>query len=340
MMHFSFRPVGSVDETAALAREAEALGFDCLWIPDLGLREDPFVLGALCLRETRSICIGIGVTTPYTRHSGQIARAVGTLALIAPGRVRLGLGSANVAATLRPLGLRRERPVERLRDSVAMVRLLMTGRQVTYRGGTEGLYDAALEFPVPEVRVPIYIGARAPRMLELAGSVSDGVLLNSLCTPDTLRDGLRSIGRGAARAERVPESLDVVAGQLVSFDTGRGIPTEALVFAARSIAGASPAELEAIGIADRVVSRIRRALIASEYTELASVIDEELVNRVAVTGEADVIAERLRAIASVSGIRRLLALSIGSCEEITETMRAIAGSVFPALQEQATLRGT
>src|SRR5690242_8020369 len=94
---------GPPRETAALVAEAEALGFDGVWLGDQGFGYDPFVTVAACAAATSTIRLGVGLTTPFTRLPVQIARAVATLHDAADGRLALALGTGNIPHVLRPL---------------------------------------------------------------------------------------------------------------------------------------------------------------------------------------------------------------------------------------------
>src|SRR5437763_10049969 len=87
---FPTGPASAIVRRAALAEE---LGFDAFWVADTHLiwREAWVLLGAIAQQTTR-IAIGPGVTHPIVRHPSVIAAGIHTLAELAPGRVRLGIG--------------------------------------------------------------------------------------------------------------------------------------------------------------------------------------------------------------------------------------------------------
>ena len=88
-----------------LAVRAEELGFSRCWVNDEGLAtRDVYVTMAAILRSTERLVVGPGVTNAYTRHPGQTAAAIATLAEMSSGRAFLGLGAGG-SLTLDPLGL-------------------------------------------------------------------------------------------------------------------------------------------------------------------------------------------------------------------------------------------
>src|SRR5687767_15819548 len=101
----AFIPGMPARDVVALARQAEALGYDDLYLPDQTFHRDPFALLALCAEATERIRLGLAVTNPYTRHPVQIARAAATLAEMSEGRFVLGLGAGNKPRVLAGLGI-------------------------------------------------------------------------------------------------------------------------------------------------------------------------------------------------------------------------------------------
>src|SRR5215510_9093592 len=93
---------GPVRETVALAREAEQLGFDEVWLPESGHGRGMFSVASAIATATNRIGIGVGIVNPFWRHPSVIAMEAAALDEISDGRVMLGLGAA--LWTLRAFG--------------------------------------------------------------------------------------------------------------------------------------------------------------------------------------------------------------------------------------------
>jgi 5,10-methylenetetrahydromethanopterin reductase len=194
-----------VEELVELAQSAEELGYASVWANDDRLQRDVFsVLGALAL-GTERVRLGPGVTNPYSRHPALVAAAVATLDEISGGRAVLGLGAGGT--NHRALGVRREAPVSALREAVELIRGLLAGREVTLQGRIIRAREAKLDFEPRRASLPIFIGARGPRMLELAGEIADGVIVGNIANPQGWAYALRHASLGAERAGR--ESSEV-----------------------------------------------------------------------------------------------------------------------------------
>lgn len=205
------------------AQEAEDLGYESVWIADTN-GPDPFVLAAAVCRATRHLRVGIAVSPVYTRTPGVLAQAASTLAQLAPGRFVLGLGSSSHAIVEQWHGLSFERPLTRVRETVTLVRSLLSGIKTAFAGKTVKSHGLRLLMLPPEP-VPIYIGALRPPMLELAGEVADGVAVN-LFPADALPRMLAHVQRGVERAGRDARTLEVVCRHQVMVTADRSAARE------------------------------------------------------------------------------------------------------------------
>jgi len=189
-----------LDELVETARTAEALGYRHLWATDDRLQRDVFVVLAAIALATRELQLGPGVTNPFSRRPGLIATAIATLDELSGGRAVLGLGAGGT--NHRALGVRREAPVAALAETVALIRALLAGEEVTTKGRVVQAESARLDFTPTRSSIPLYVGARAPRMLELAGELADGVIVGNVASPDGWSYAYERIAAGAARAAR------------------------------------------------------------------------------------------------------------------------------------------
>lgn len=109
-----------------------------------------------------------------------------TLEEVSGGRSILGLGTSNRQWMEEQLGIPFDRPMERLEEAVDVLRGAVAGQAVVYRGRAFRV-DARLAFTPPRPRPPVVLGAKGPRMLDLAGRLADGVLLSTLASPPYVR---------------------------------------------------------------------------------------------------------------------------------------------------------
>ena len=196
-----------VREYVALARAAEAAGFDQFWVShDLFLRSSAVILAAVA-GATERIGVGTCILNPYTLHPAEIAMFAATLDEWSGGRCLLGLG-AGAGEFLKWVGLPQSAPLETTRRAVVALRATLAGERGGDPGWTE---DAYLRFTPPGGRhIPIYLGAMSPRMLRLTGEIADGAL-PLLFPPEGYDEVLPLIVEGATRAGRTVGDLDIAA---------------------------------------------------------------------------------------------------------------------------------
>ncbi|MET0189749.1 MAG: TIGR03557 family F420-dependent LLM class oxidoreductase [Pseudonocardia sediminis] len=190
------------------ARMAEAAGFERLWISDHfhpwvdAQGQSPFVWSVIgALSEAVSIPVTTAVVCPTVRiHPAIIAQAAATAAVQLEGRFVLGVGSGEalnehiLGDPWPSIGVR----LEMLEEAVALIRLLHTGRQVSFHGKHYEVHDARI-YTVPDEPVPIYVSGFGPQATELAARIGDGY-----CTvaPDDemIRTYRGAGGKGPAQA--------------------------------------------------------------------------------------------------------------------------------------------
>ena len=160
-----------------LARRAEELGYDTFVMPDhLGRQLSPVGALAAAAAVTSRIRIGAFVFANDYRHPLLLARETATLDQISGGRVELGIGAGWNTSDYRQLGMPYERPglrIERLEESVALIRRLFAGERVSSAGPHYHLDRARLEPRPAQPRIPILIGGGGPRMLRVAAREAD-----------------------------------------------------------------------------------------------------------------------------------------------------------------------
>ncbi len=191
---------------------AESVGYTHAWFDDSQmLFSDPYISMALSAERTSTISLGVGVTNPSTRIAPVTANAIATVNRLAPGRVRLGIGTGNTA--LRTMGLPAARVAD-LAEHVDVVRALLTGGVGSYRRGdqvTDVTFlspdDGWIDISTP---IPIFIAGSGPRVLELAGERGDGVILFGTVDPELLRTSVERIRVGARRAGREVEDIPIM----------------------------------------------------------------------------------------------------------------------------------
>jgi probable F420-dependent oxidoreductase len=190
------------------AQWAEQQGFDSVWIPDGDGKMHALTLAGAVAATTRRIALSTSIVPIFTHTPAVLAASAMTLAHLAPGRVALGLGSSSKAMMEGWNGIPFDKPLTRMRETVQVLRRMLAGERVEFSGQTLSTRGFRLN-PLPPQPVPIYLAALRPNMLELAGELADGVILN-LAPLRVLPRMLEHVAAGARRAGRSLAELDVV----------------------------------------------------------------------------------------------------------------------------------
>ena len=191
-----------VPQVVRFVQECERAGFNAVGIIDSQLlTRDVFVaLGALA-QATAKIGLYPAVTNPVTRHSSVLAGAIATVGEMAPGRVDLVLGSGY--SSVNTIGLHAARRQE-MRQAVLEMKALLRGEAVQFGSKRSRLAFAKGQPP------RVYIAATDPQLIEVAGEVADGVMLQVGYHPAIIRKAREHVEAGARRAGRDVKDVDVI----------------------------------------------------------------------------------------------------------------------------------
>jgi alkanesulfonate monooxygenase SsuD/methylene tetrahydromethanopterin reductase-like flavin-dependent oxidoreductase (luciferase family) len=210
-----FKDEGTGSELSArnvldLARQAEAAGFESVWLnEDIG-RDSIAMLSAIST-ITRSIGVGTAIINVYTRSAFQIAMAAATLDELSQGRARLGLSVGHHPWNDLAHGIPLEAPLARLREYVQFIRKALTGKQFTHDGRFFSGVNSKLGVSQPRSDLPIHIGATQPRMVALAGAIADGLLTNVVSPYYIANFSAQQFHDAARNAGRDPNRLELTA---------------------------------------------------------------------------------------------------------------------------------
>src|SRR5665648_785791 len=163
-----------------IVRYAEQKGFEAVWQAESRLVRDAIVPMAAYAAVTEKIKVGSGVINNWTRNIGLLAATFLTLDDLAPDRIICGIG-AWWDPLARNVGIDRRKPLKAMRETVEVLRRLLNMERVTFHGEFHNVEE--IELDVVHGRreprhVPIMIGATGDKMLQMAGELADGVVLN------------------------------------------------------------------------------------------------------------------------------------------------------------------
>jgi F420-dependent oxidoreductase-like protein len=192
--------------TLAAIERAERLGLSGVWAPTMGAGPDALTTLAAAAVRTGRIALGTGVLPAFIRHPLALVQQALAVESLAPGRLRLGIGTSHVPGMTGTFGVDMGTPLARLR---AYVTVLKAALQTGVVDHDSRFYSAHARLPTPP-GTPVLIAALGPAAFRLAGAAADGAV-SWLCPPRYLLDtALPAMRADAAAAGRTTPHL--VAG--------------------------------------------------------------------------------------------------------------------------------
>jgi F420-dependent oxidoreductase-like protein len=311
----------------ALAREAERLGYSCVWVAE-AYGSDTATMLAWLAGQTERIELGSAVFQIPGRTPAMTAMTAATLDLLSGGRFRLGLGVSGPQVSEGWHGVRFAKPLARTREYVEIVNLALSRKNVQYAGEhyTLPLPDGpgkALRLALHPVRdhVPVYLAAVGPKNLQLAGEIADGWLA-VFFAPEFAQEQLAALNVGGRPFEVVP-SVPVVIGDDVAM-----CAELVRMYAALYVGGMGSREQNfynqlatRMGYGD-AAREVQELYLAKRHRDAAAAVPLEFIDRTSLLGPVDRVAERLRAFAG-AGVTELSAIVFGDADSGAEQLRQL-----------------
>lgn len=316
-----------------LAREAERLDYDLVVAAESPRSDAVSVLG-LVAGATSRIAIGSGVMQIPARPPGATALAAATLHALSGGRFRLGLGVSNPHISDGWYGVDFAHPLGRTREYVDIVRRALTGDPVRYEGThfqlpAHGLQGAPLHLLTerPEARIPLYLGAVGPQSLRLAGEIADG-WVSGFTTPELVADSVRQLAAGHARAGRTADGFEVIPYVAVSVADDPAEAAAELRAHYTLLLAVGGADNFYCGLARRMgfdsgIDAFQERLAAGDRAGAAAAIPLDFIDRTALLGPVDRIADRLHAW-SQAGVTTLSVLASANATDLDGRKQVLA----------------
>jgi 5,10-methylenetetrahydromethanopterin reductase len=282
-----------------MAQYAEERGFSEIWQADTRLARDCVVLMSALLTHTRRLRIGSAVLPIWTRNPAVIASTWSTLWELGGqvggrGRVKLGLGAwwEPIAARV---GVDRHKPLKAMREHVEAIRRLFAMQEVTYQGEFVKLDRVRLDVAYGDTRprdIPIYIGATGDKMLELAGEVCDGVVLNYMVSVDYIRRAVQLVEQGARRAGKT--IADVDRPELLVCSLSDADPAAAMAEGKKLVAyylATEPHIMKASNVSAELLEKVQSIMswpaTEADYARASQVIPDDVARKLMSVGTTD-----------------------------------------------------
>jgi probable F420-dependent oxidoreductase len=223
------------DGAAAIASQAEALGFDSLWTvehvvvpaayqstypyrddgrlpggPDAPI-PDPLIWLSWVAARTERILLATGMLILPQRSPVVLAKELATLDVLSAGRAILGAGLGWLREEFAAIGVPFERRGRRLEEAIAAMRVLWAENRPTFAGEFFRFEDARM-WPKPVRRcIPVVLGGHTEVAARRAGRIADGYFPGR-SHPEQLAPLLAALRAAAEEAGRDPSTIEITVG--------------------------------------------------------------------------------------------------------------------------------
>ena len=165
----------SVNQVLECSEILSKTNVDTIWIPETWGMENFSMLSAVS-NKTITQKIGSSIINIYSRSPSVIAMGASTVDMLSNGRLILGLGTSSLPIVETFHGYKFEKPVQRMKEYVEIIRLALSGKKVNYDGEIFNLKNFTLLTKPKRESIPIYLAAVNEKMVDLALDIGDGVI--------------------------------------------------------------------------------------------------------------------------------------------------------------------
>ena len=313
-----FNPVLRTTEAVGLAKKAESLGYDSVWMHESLFQRDVVTYLSTMAASTSRIRLGSGVMNTFTRHPVTAATTFATLAELSGGRVILGLGLGSFP-TIPLLGydifpVERTKPLKRIKEYVKVVKQVMSGEKVNFEGDFFKVRNLTLGFQ-PQHRVPLFIASLTRRTITYAATVADGVILSpAFNTPwgtermvEHVKAGESARGSQVERASYMMTSVDPDREKAVA------VLRDYYFFVYQLAEVVKPEVLEPYGVDEERLEPMKMAWKKGNIPEAKRLIPREAIEALTISGDAGHALERVKEYTK-AGVTLPILMPIGNTE--------------------------
>jgi alkanesulfonate monooxygenase SsuD/methylene tetrahydromethanopterin reductase-like flavin-dependent oxidoreductase (luciferase family) len=293
-----FNPVLGVKEAVGVAKDAERLGYDSVWMHESLFQRDVVTYLSAMASATSRIGLGSGVINTFTRHPVTAATTFATLSELSGGRVRLGLGVGSFP-TMPLIGhqifpVEKNRPLRRISEYVRVVKMVWKGERVDFDGEFFRVHDLTMGFKVSG-DIPLYVASLSPRTQAFAAAVADGVILSpALNSAWGTERMVENVKRGEARRGIQVERASYM---LTSLDPNPRKAAEVVrdyyFFVYQLAEVVRPEVLAPYGVTEDRLAPMKEAWRKGDLAEAKRLIPDAAIEALTISGTGAQAAERL-----------------------------------------------
>ena len=322
----------------SVAQQADSLGFHSLWTGESWGR-DAFTFLTMIACHTRSLRLGTGIVTVFSRTPAMIAQSIASLDIISQGRAILGLGTSGRIVIEDWHGLPYQQPLARTGEYIEIIRLALAGEPVNHVGALFRLSRFRLAAPPVQPRIPVYLASLGPKNLELTGRVADGwlpVWIHQGQLPELKKkvaDAASSADRKVSQITVAPQILCYVADTPEQLVEGEQLIRAHMAYYVGGMGSYYHNLFRRMGY-ESEADAVKAAWASRERGKAAAAITEDMLDNIAVLGSTDQCRAKLEKFRRNGADMPIVAFPHGTAlPAIRRTLEALAPKPVPVANE-------
>jgi F420-dependent oxidoreductase-like protein len=281
-------------ELLECVRAADACGYDSFWCPEAWER-DAFSLLTDVAAHTKQIGLGTGIVNVFSRSPALLAMSAATLDELSGGRFRLGLGTSGARVIEDFHGIPYQKSLTRLKETIQIIRLLLSGERADFQGECFRLSRFRLSFKPLRAEIPIYIAGFSEKTLRLIGERADG-WLPVYWPRERLGDAIEQIHTAARQADRDHSKIEIAPLMTMAVSADRDSAREAARWPIAYYVGGMGVYYH--GLVSRMgfaedADRVRAAWQARDIKAALAAVSDQMLDALAICGSVDYCREKL-----------------------------------------------
>jgi len=311
----------SVKQVVTYCKLAESKDIDFAWITNHYNNRHCYPTLAAIAQATTTLKMGPGIMNSFTDTPAAMASFACTLDEISDGRAVLGIGPGDLS-TLPKLAINPEKPVARLEEAIVQIRKLVAGEEIKKSGMQFFDYDGAkltgVKLPGKK-SIPIYVGAQGPKVLDLAGRIGDGALINA-SNPKDFEIAIPIIKAACDKVGK--KGFDVGAYTAMSIDMNEKKARNAAKIVAAFIAAGSPPEINnRHGVDLNKVAILKDAIARFDFKTVGENVDDTMIDAFTIAGNPDTVRQKCEDLTKAGVTQIIFGSPIGP--DITNSIRLL-----------------
>ena len=321
----------STDAIVSLAQLADRLGYASVWVGESWGR-DAFTLLTMIACHTSKVHLATGIVPVYSRTPALLAQTVASLDAISNGRAILGLGTSGRLVIEQWHGEKFDRPLQRTREYIEIIRMALAGERVNYEGHFYQVQRFRMATEPVQDRLPIYVASLGPKNLELTGQLADGWLptwVDVLRLPEMTQQVVQpalAAGRSASDVTVAPQVLALASNTEEENAHARNLARAHMAYYVGGMGTYYNDLFRRYGYVEES-ARVREAWEAGDRERAAQSITDEMLENITIIGDRDDCLRKVEKYRQAGADMPVLAFPHGaSIEAMERTLEALAPS--------------